>query len=431
MVTRTTPENRMANSEPESDRAALLLIGSEMMDGAKADSNGPFAIEALAGAGVDTVLVARVPDQIDEIASTIRYALDRSDFVITSGGLGPTGDDLTREAASKVSCRPIVTDETWLRKLDERLAKRGRTLDERGRRQALVLEGADAIHNTVGLACGSHLEIDGKHLFLLPGVPAEFRAMIERSVIKIVESTNPAKKTVRVVKALAAGLPEVEAEKTLAPWYSKEGIRVSILPSAGVQRISFVLTSPPIENLDSMQDEVEKSLKEGLGKNLVSLGGVELPDQIGRELLEKGWTLACAESCTGGNISKKIVSVPGASRYYMGGVTAYHNDAKMKLLGVPVSTLEKHGAVSEETVRAMVRGARARFNASCAVATTGIAGPTGEVPGKPVGTLWIAVATPVEEYATRLQFKVDRSIFTDLASNYSLYTLLRTIRRGS
>lgn len=420
--------NDRQSPSPDVARAAVLLLGSEMMDGVKRDANGPVVVRALADIGVETVLVARVPDIVEEIAETLRLALKRADFVVTSGGLGPTGDDLTRDAAALVAGRSVVTDEVWLAKLEKRLADAGRKLDERGRRQALVVEGATPIRNPVGLACGCDLEIQGKRLFLLPGVPAEFSAMVRESVVPTIVLTRPPVHAIRVVKALAAGLPEVEAEKTLAPWYERPGITVSILPSAGVQRVRFTISSPPVEDPDALEKEIRASLRSGLGEHLVGFDGLELPEALGGELLERGWTLASAESCTGGLVSRMVISVSGASRYFLGGITAYHNDAKMSLLGVPPSTLKESGAVSEETARAMARGARARFNASCAVATTGIAGPTGDVPGKPIGTLWIAVSTPEGENAQRFVFPVTRSIFTELASNYALFLMLKALR---
>ncbi len=228
-----------------------------------------------------------------------------------------------------------------------------------------------------------------------------------------------------------AGIAEVQAEETLRPWYNKPGVAVSILPSLGILKITFTITAPPAVEPEPLENEARLALAKGLGAHLVSLDGASLPEVLGESLLEKGATLAVAESCTGGLVAQKVVSAAGASRYFLGSITAYANEAKQKLLGVPEETLLKHGAVSEETALAMARGARARFLASWAVATTGVAGPTGGTPDKPAGTVWIGVAGPGVERSFKIYFPMDRESMMELSANYALFYLWRAVKGES
>ena len=410
--------------------AALIIIGSEMVDPARRDANGPFAKDLLAPLGIPVTLLVRVEDRVESIRGALRLALAHCDLVITSGGLGPTGDDVTREAAAALLGVDVHEDPRWLGILEERLTTRGRPLTELGRRQAHVVDGGEALDNGAGLACGCWIRHEGKHLILLPGVPWEFQDILAKQVLPRLAPLFPDQPETRVLRAVAAGLPEVEAEETLRPWYGKPGIEVSILPALGVLKIGFTFTSPPLEDLEAAEAEVRGALALGLNKHLVSLAGVSLEQSVGDSLLDRGWTLATAESCTGGLLSQRVVSVPGASRYYLGGITAYDNGAKERLLGVPSGILERHGAVSEETARAMVRGARARFNAACALSTTGIAGPDGGTPDKPVGTVWIACGTPEGEWARKISFPLDRLSVMEMSANTALFLLWSKVRAG-
>ncbi len=410
--------------------ATLLIIGSEMLDPSRPDANGPLARDRLASLGIALVGVVRVGDDLMSLASAFKGALAGSDIVLTSGGLGPTGDDLTREALASVLGRKVVIDETWKAELAKRYESRGRTLSEKALRQALVVEGSEPLANGEGLACGGWVETGGAVAVLLPGVPAEFRRILDSEVIPRLAGRFPKRPRTEVVRATAAGLPEADVEPVLSRWYGKPGHSVSILPHMGVLQISVTLTSPPLENLDAESAGIQKELKRGLGKHLVSLEGDALEKMVGVRLLERGWTLSCAESCSGGLISQKIVSVPGASRYYLGGICAYGNEAKQTLLGVPRDTLEASGAVSEETALAMARGARARFVSHCAVSTTGIAGPEGGSPEKPVGTVYMAVATPVEERVHKIFMPYSREAVMSFSAHYALYRLWRMLEEN-
>lgn len=411
--------------------AALIIIGSEMVDPARMDANGPLAKDQLASLGIPVTLLVRVEDRVESIRDALHLALAHCGLVITSGGLGPTGDDVTREAAAAVLGVGVLEDPRWLAILDERLRSRNRPLTELGKRQAQVVEGGEALDNGAGLACGCWLRTGGKHLILLPGVPREFQDILDKQVLPRLAPLFPDQPSTKVLRAVAAGLPEVEAEETLRPWYAKPGIDVSILPALGVLRIGFTFTSPPLVDLERAEAEARQALALGLKNHLVSLEGTSLEQCAGDSLLARGWTLATAESCTGGLLGQKVVSVPGASRYYLGGITAYDNGAKEHLLGVPAGVLERHGAVSEETARAMVRGARARFGASCALSTTGIAGPDGGTPDKPVGTVWIACGTPEGEWARKISFPLDRLSVMEMSVNTALFLLWSKLRAGT
>jgi nicotinamide-nucleotide amidase len=408
-------------------KASLLIVGSEMLDPQRPDANGPLARERLAELGIALSQLVRVEDREDAIAAALRGALETSDVVIASGGLGPTGDDLTRQGVARALGRGVTLDEPWLAELTRRVEARGRPLTEAERRQALIVEGAEPIPNPRGLACGSFLEAGGKVIALLPGVVPEFAGMLEEYVLPRLAARFPDRPEVRVVRAVVAGLPEVQAEPVLGPWYERPGVAVSVLPVLGVLRITLALTDPPAGPLDPLEGEARRNLSTGLAGHLVSLDGTSLEQRIGQMLLAKGWTLAAAESCSGGRAAHKIVSVPGASRYFLGGVEAYADEAKRDLLGVPAELIARHGAVSEEVVLAMVRGARRRFGASCAIAITGVAGPDGGTPDKPVGLVHVAAATPEAESARRIHFPLDRASVMELSANYALYALWRLL----
>jgi nicotinamide-nucleotide amidase len=408
--------------------AALLIIGTEMLDPAKADANGPLARQALSELGIPMRSLVRVEDRLETIATAVRWAMETCEVVLTSGGIGPTGDDLTREAVAAALGRGICEDAPWREILEARLGERNRTLTELGRRQAHIIEGAQRLDNRVGLACGSYLDLGDRVLALLPGVPREFRAMLEEGVLPKVAGKFPPKSETRVLRATVAGLPEVQAEEVLKPWYARPGVGVSILPSYGILKITFTFNSPPARDLAALDAEARRELEAGLKGHLVSLEGDSLESVVGQLLLKRGWTLAAAESCTGGKVSAKIVSVPGASRYFLGSLCAYANGTKAELLGVPQATLDTNGAVSEETALAMARGARARFGASCAVATTGVAGPDGGTSKKPVGMVWMAVGTPEGERTFLLNFPGERAVVMELSANYALHLLWKCLQ---
>ncbi len=407
--------------------ASLLIVGSEMLDPERRDANGPYARQALAELGLPLDSVVRVSDRIEAIAAAVAGALRTSQCVITSGGIGPTGDDLTREGVAAVFGRGLHEDAAWLAHLEERYRARGRTLNAPGRRQALVIDGAETLPNPPGLACGSWVEADGRVVALLPGVPPEFRAMLDTFVVPRLAALHPVRPAVRVVRAVAAGLPESEAEPVLLPWYHEPGVDVSILPVMGVLRITLTLTAPPATGLDVLEARARAALTDGLGPHLVSLDGTSLEESLGQRLLARGWTLAGAESCTGGAAARRVVGVPGASRWFRGAIEAYANDVKTTLLGVPREILDAHGAVSEQTARAMAEGARRALGADCAFATTGVAGPDGGTPDKPVGLVWMAAATPETTVARNIRFALDRLSIMELAANWALYTLWRLL----
>ncbi len=414
---------------PSRPRVAVVAVGTELLDPSRSDANGAHALAALRARGFAASFLGRVADDEEAVAAALDAALRSADAVVCSGGLGPTGDDLTREGAARLLGRRVVTDAGWLRVLEGRLAQRGRVLDEVNRRQALIVEGAEILPNDRGLACGCLLRREGRLLFLLPGVPAEFREMFEGAVLPRLLEVFPHRAPVRAVRAVVAGLPEAAAEKVLLPWYRRPGVAVSILPHLGVLEITLTLEGGTEGELSLREAEAREALAGGYGRHLVSLEGIPLEEALGRALLDRGWTAAAAESLTAGTVAQKIVSVPGASRYFLGGVSAYANEAKVRLLGVPPSTLERFGAVSEETARAMVRGARARFQASCAVATTGVAGPSGGTEEKPAGTFWVAVGTPEGEWARRLFLPLDRASVMEFAAHTALFDLWSRVRR--
>ena len=408
-------------------RAALLIVGSEMLDPRRADANGPLARERLAELGIPLSAIVRLEDCEETIAAAVGAALATADIVLLSGGLGPTGDDLTREGVARALGRGVRIDAGWLAELERRLVARGRAMSDHSRRQAHVVEGGEAIANGRGLACGTLVEADGKLIALLPGVPPEFAQMLEDGVLPRVAARFPDRPATRLVRAVAAGLPEAAAEPVLAPWYRRPGVAVSILPSLGVLNITFTLTAAAPQDLDDLEKAVRSHLAHGLAEHLVSLDGTSLPEAVGGRLLARGLSLAVAESCSGGRLAQRIVSVPGASRYFRGGIVAYSNDAKVRLLGVAPDLIERYGAVSEPVALAMMRGARERLDAGCALSITGIAGPGGATPTKPVGLVFLAVGVPGHEAVRSIHYPLDRESVAALASHTALYQLWQAL----
>jgi nicotinamide-nucleotide amidase len=405
--------------------AYLLLLGSELLDFKREDKNGKLVIEFLKGRNISLRGFQILEDDEELISEAFRFAISQSDIVISSGGIGPTGDDLTREALAGALSVPLVPDACWLGEIEKRLALRQKSVTEHDRKMALIPLGSKAIFNHNGLAAGVFSTIGDKKVFLLPGVPSEFKSMLETFVIKEIDRTHKIEE-MSCLRFTLAGIREAEVQKFLSTCDDKAGIKYSILPHHGFLEVSFTIETEKAG--DGIGGEIGRGFSSAFKENLISTAGEGIVQVLAEKLGEKKFTLSVAESLTGGFISQKIVSLSGASSFFKGGVTAYSNEAKTGLLGVPEELVEKYGAVSEQVALAMARGARARFLTSCAIATTGIAGPTGATPEKPVGLVYIAVSKPHKEEVHRFVFPLDRMGVIEMASNYALFHFLKLLR---
>ncbi len=421
MVTRTMSKKR---KEKKSVKAFLLLIGSELLDLQSEDTNGKFIIEKLKERNIDICGYEIIEDNLNIIKESLEKACKIADIVITSGGLGPTRDDLTREGLSQAFSSELVLNEEWFREIEERFRSRGRQMWDIDRKMAMVPKESRIIPNRFGTACGIYFDFEDKMLFSLPGVPSEFKDMTESFILKEIDRRFKVEEE-KILKITFAGIGESDIQKVLDEIIEENGIlKYSILPHSGVTEVKIVINNSHAES----SDKIEKHLLKNLGKNIVSFKGESIVEVISEILKKNNYSLSVAESLTGGTISRKIVAVSGVSSFYKGSITAYSNEAKIELLGVPEDEIEEFGAVSENVALSMVRGARARFLTPCAISTTGIAGPTGETKDKPLGLVYIAVSKPGKERVFKHIFPFKRENVIEMASNYALYHLLQILR---
>jgi nicotinamide-nucleotide amidase len=392
----------------------VVTIGTELLLGAALDTNALDLGTALAAAGIDVTRRTTVSDKPAAVADAVRGALERTGAALTTGGLGPTRDDLTKQAVAGLFGRPLVLDEGVLRHIEERFRRFGRRMTPSNRVQAEIPQGAVVLPNPRGTAPGIWLEDDaGRLVIMLPGVPVEMRGLLVEQVLPRLVARALAKDGAPVVvrsrTVRTTGVPESALAERIAAIEDGLGpLTLAYLPS--IAGVDLRLTA-----WEMAPDQADRLLGEGVGKLQRELGdrayGVESTDLAGvvLDLLKKsGRKLAVAESCTGGMLGARLTAIPGSSDVFVGGVIAYSDDVKTGMLDVPQATLEQHGAVSEQTVRAMAEGAARAFGVDCALAVTGIAGPGGGTPEKPVGTVWIAARHGAETRALQRQFLGER-----------------------
>ncbi|RMF24776.1 MAG: competence/damage-inducible protein A [Deltaproteobacteria bacterium] len=375
--------------------AAIISTGDEVVGGRTVDTNAAFIAERLSSLAIETVCVLAVGDYSERIEWAWRRAAEQADLIVSTGGLGPTADDLTTETVARVAGVDLVLDETQAERIRQVFARVGRPMPDNNLRQAMIPAGAEVIDNDLGTAPGYRLVIDtgGRRVYgvVLPGVPREMKAMIDERVLPWLASMQDHDRHVLSRTFQTFGMSESAVD---------EALRDLIDPSEG--RVAFRASFPQIsvrltvtgneEDARRRLSELGDRIAERLGPAVIAEGETTMEEVVGDLLRRAGKTLATAESCTGGLIGNRITNVAGSSDYYAGGIVAYSNDLKKSLLGVSRSTLAMFGAVSEETACEMASGARRATGADIAVATTGIAGPGGGTEEKPVGTVAVALA---------------------------------------
>ncbi len=404
--------------------AEFLAIGSELLLPWRIDTNGSFAARCLGEIGVPLRFRTIVGDDPADLEDAFRTAIARSDLVIATGGLGPTVDDRTREAAAAVLGRPLREDPEILRGLEERFRRAGRDMPPRNRLQAQVIEGAVVLPNPVGTAPGQILRTGGSLVVLLPGVPSEMRPMLRDSLLPRLPRTGE-RFAYRVLKI--AGLPESEVDRRLAEAHRSAGeIDWTIL--AAPEQIEIHLRERIAEGEGPRGiARVEEAIDRALGVHLFARDEETMEEIAGRLLLSTGATVATAESLTGGAIARRLTAVPGASRYFAGGVVCYSEAAKERLAGVRPATLAARGPVSAETAREMAQGVRRLLGTTWAIAATGYAGPEGGADGTPPGTVFLALAGPVGGREERLRLPGDRAFVRARAAMGGLDLLRRAL----
>lgn len=408
--------------------AAILAIGSEMLTPQRVDTNSLYLTDHLNARGVEVQFKMVVGDHREQLIDAMRYALDRVELLFVSGGLGPTEDDLTRDAVAQLCQRPLVFSQEICAAMEERFQRMNRKMAEVNKRQAYVVEGATVLPNARGTAPGQWVEHDGRHIILLPGPPHELKAMFEAQCLAKLEALLPAQ-VLRTRFYRVAGMGESDLDQLIAPVYSKYTNPVTtILAAAGDVQIHLRARCKTAEEAEALLEEVGPPILELLGDRVYSQNGDSLEAAVGRLLREQGGTLAVAESCTGGMLGEKITSVAGSSDYFAGGFVVYSNALKTGLLGIPAELIETHGAVSEEVAMAMAVAAKERTGATIAVSTTGVAGPGQGGEKEPVGTIFIGLASEAGCKVRKVQFAADRHRIRTLACQTAMDMVRRAIR---
>ena len=373
-------------------RAEIVSVGTEHLLGQITDTNAVWLCNVLAGLGIAVYYRSTVGDNVGRVQEVFREALGRVDLVITTGGLGPTDDDLTVAAVADALGLPMERNEEAWTHVQEFFRRRNRPLTSQQQKQAMMPRGARMIPNTRGSAPGVIVEHEGKTLIFTPGVPREMKGMIEDHVVPYLRARGLAGSDVIRSRILRVALGESIVEDRVRD-LMRGGTNPTIAPYAHTGECHLRITARGQEaEVDGLLDETELAVRERLGRAIYAVGEQTLEETVARQLADAGLTIAVAESCTGGLIAHRLTRTPGASMYLDGGVIAYSNAAKSRWLGVPSDTIARHGAVSAEVARAMADGARAHAETDLAISTTGIAGPSGGTPDKPVGLVFIALA---------------------------------------
>lgn len=376
-------------------RAEIISVGTELLLGEIVDTNAAFLGRRLAELGVDVYYRQTVGDNQVRLVAAFELALSRADLVLVSGGLGPTMDDITREALAEVLGDRLCLDEGALRQLEAHFTRLGRPMTDNNRRQAYRPSNADFITNRRGTAPGILAHHQGRTIICMPGVPRELETMFEGEVIPRLQGNSNGEKN-RVIKSrtlLLTGLGESAAENAIAD-IIKEQTNPTIAPYAGLGevRLRLTATAAGAEEALALIHPLEARLRERLGDVIYGVDGDTLEGVVAEKLTNRGLILAVAESCTGGLVSHRLTNIPGSSVFFRQGMIVYSNEAKKELLDVPDEVLEEFGAVSSQVAEAMARGVRLAGDADLGLAITGIAGPGGATPTKPVGLVYLALA---------------------------------------
>jgi len=412
-------------------KSEIIAVGSEMLTPFRQDTNSLHLTEKLNELGVSVAFKSIVGDRKKDLVNAIRNALGRTDIVILMGGLGPTEDDLTREALAETLSLRLKRDAQQVAALHARAASWRITMPENNLKQADLIEGASFLTNPNGSAPGQWLETlySGyrKIVMLIPGPPHECKPLFDEECMPRLRQIVPLRHMAkRVLKA--AMIPESQADKLLAPIYTTYiDVETTILAHAGDIQLTLICTKASKELAEERVEELATKMEEALDDWLYSAEGESLEQIVLYYLGLRQATLAVAESCTGGLIAQRITSVPGSSRSFLGGVVVYSNDLKTRFADVPADLIEKHGAVSSEVATALAEGVRKKTGATLGLGITGVAGPTGGTEAKPVGRVYIAISDAQSTDAFERNFRGDRNRIREWASQQALDLVRRKL----
>ncbi len=406
-------------------KAEIMAIGSELLTPHRIDTNSLWLTERLNSIGIEVHIKSVVGDDEAIMEEMISDALSRSDIIISTGGLGPTEDDVTRKVFARVTNRQLKLDYEILEALRHRMESRGYKMTPNNERQALVPRGATVLPNPNGTAPGLKMDQDGKLVFLLPGPPRENKPMFDDYVFPELEKMS---RGVRIAKRLlkVVGIGESAMDDMIAPIYKEyRDVTTTVLFTNSEIEIHLIAKADTIQRAQERVDELAEKLEEKLDLFCYSTQGESLEQVIGNRLQRKGYTLATAESCTGGLVAERLTQVSGASNYFLGSIVSYTNEIKQWLLNVPKEMLDRSGAVSGEVAEAMARGIKEQTGATIGVSVTGTAGPDGGTEAVPVGTVYIGLADDTGTSNKRLNLLGDRELIRWRASAAALELVRR------
>jgi nicotinamide-nucleotide amidase len=407
--------------------AEIIAIGSELLAPDRTDTNSLWLTEKLNSIGIEVKLKTIVGDDDARLEETIRDAVRRSKVVITTGGLGPTEDDVTRKVVARALGRRLILDETILAELREKFRSFGHVMPERNSRQAMVIEKAEVLPNPNGSAPGLFLEHEGVAIVLLPGPPREMKPMFENhGQPRLADRAGSVKVRRRMLRV--AGYGESALDEKIAPIYTQyENPQTTILFNQTEIEIHLTARGRTEVEAEALLDRLSEQLEERLGNAVFSFAGETMEEVVGLKLTVGGYTLSVAESCTGGLIAQRLTDVPGSSKYFIEGAVTYSNDAKTRTLGVEPVLLMEQGAVSAPVAEAMAEGIRKRARTDFGLSVTGIAGPDGGSEEKPVGLVYIALADDAHTEHRKLIIPGDRNLIRWRASQAALDLLRRRL----
>jgi nicotinamide-nucleotide amidase len=403
--------------------AEIIAIGSELLTPQKVDTNSLYLTDQLNGLGVEVVRKTIVGDERARLTDTILAALARSQVVVLTGGLGPTEDDLTRDAVAAALGRSMDFHQEISDRIEERLRRFGRKMAEINRRQAYIIQGAEMLPNDRGTAPGQWIAHNGVVMMLLPGPPNELKTMFERQCLPRLEKFLPPQ-VIRTRFFRSVGMSESELDQLISPVYTRyTNVSTTILAVSGEIHIHLRARCASAGEAESVLEDASGEIEPLLGDRIYSRNGDSLEQVVGNLLRARQASLSVAESVTGGLLGGRITSVPSSSDYFRGGFVVYSDEMKTRLLGVPAEMLAEHSAVSEPVAKAMAEGARARTGSDYAVSMTGYAGPDGDQ----VGLVFIGLATPAETEVRRVTFPADRERVRAFSTNTALDFLRRKL----
>lgn len=411
-------------------KAHIISVGDELLIGQVVNSNQAFIAEHLTVMGIQVSRMITVGDAVDAIVEVIQASISEADVVIMTGGLGPTHDDVTREAVCKAMKTDLVLDQEALANVHRLFAKRGRQVGKVNEDQALVPRGCTVIQNAFGTAPGYFFQEGKKILAVLPGVPYEMTAMVETFLVPFFRSSRSGR-NIKQLTLRTSGIPESLLAERIGPLAelgaTSSRVSLAYLPSPTGVRVRIMANADSGETASRDVETIERAIRTKIGSFLYGTGDDEIELVVGRLLRENGWTLSVAESCTGGLVTDRITNIPGSSEYFDRGFVVYSNRSKVEHLGVPQSLIDEYGAVSQEVAVAMAEGARRASQSTFGLSTTGIAGPTGGSAEKPVGLVWIGFSDGSESTAQKFQFPDERRRFKIRASQSALDVLRRKV----